>query len=199
MRTLRSNVVRAAQIAIAASVLGGASVAHAQWWPSGANGRSPNNSQLVFEWQGRVDREVQFDVNGRGVDVRGVNGDNPRGRLQSRGSLPRGDGRLIVQRLDGRGNVDIVQQPSSSNNGRYGNNGVVRIRDTEGGADNYRIRVYWQSNGSTYGSNNGDRNDRNDRADDRRDRRDRRDDRRDRRDDRRDQRDDRRDDRRGRP
>jgi hypothetical protein len=159
----------ATRVAVAAGLLAGsASLAQAQWWPTGSNNGAPQNATLLFEWQGRVDREVQFDIGRRGVDVRGIDGDQARGRLRERSDLPRGEGRLIVQRLDGRGAVDVIRQPASTNNGTgrgYGNQqGVVRVRDSQGGADTYRIRVYWQSTGS-YGSNDGtyDRNDRNDR------------------------------------
>jgi hypothetical protein len=194
-RTLRSHLDRVARFAtrsaaVAGLVVASASVAHAQWWPTGSNRggnngsnnsqNAPQNSTLLFEWQGRVDREVQFDVGNRGVDVRGVDGDQARGRIRENSSLPRTSGYLVVQRIDGRGNVDVVQQPASTNNGNGRGNGnrygVVRIRDNQGGADTYRIRVYWQSTGG-YGSNNGtyDRNDDgrygrndNDRYDDRR-------------------------------
>jgi hypothetical protein len=179
---LRSHIDRIARLAtrgaaVAGLVVGSASVAHAQWWPTGSNRggntsnvpqdvprNAPQNATLLFEWQGRVDREVQFDVGNRGVDVRGIDGDQARGRIRENSGLPRGAGYLVVQRIDGRGNVDVVQQPASTNNGNgrgYGNRyGVVRIRDNQGGADTYRIRVYWRSTDS-YGSNNGtyDRND----------------------------------------
>ena len=195
MTTLRSHLDRAARLAVRAAtisglVLGSASVAHAQWWPTGQgagsrngngnntpvygnggvyNNNIPSNATLLFEWQGRVDREVQFDGGNRGVDVLGIDGDQARGRIRENSSLPRGNGYLVVQRIDGRGNVDVVQQPASTNNGNgrgYGNRyGVVRIRDTQGGTDTYRIRVYWQSTDSygNNGNNNGryDRNDRN--------------------------------------
>ena len=180
-RTLRSQMDRVARLATRSAAVAGlvvvsASVAHAQWWPTGSNRggagndsrnapqNAPQNATLLFEWQGRVDREVQFDVGNRGVDVRGVDGERARGRIRENSGLPRTAGYLVVQRVDGRGNVDVVQQPASTNNGNgrgYGNRyGVVRIRDNQGGADTYRIRVYWQSTGG-YGSNNGtyDRND----------------------------------------
>lgn len=183
--TLRSHMDRAARLvirfaAVSGLVVGSASVAHAQWWPTNGNGNgngsrttdsrntgvygngggygnAPQNATLLFEWQGRVDREVQFDIGNRGVDVRGIDGDNGRGRIRENSGLPRTNGYLVVQRIDGRGNVDIVQQPASSNNGNgrgWGNrSGVVRIRDTQGGADTYRIRVYWRSTDSSYGNN----------------------------------------------
>jgi hypothetical protein len=118
--------------------------AQAQWGSYGQN----QNAQLVFEWQGNVDRETQFDIGSRGINVVGVNGNESRGRFLSRGTMPRGTGTLYVQRVSGRGNVDVVQQP-----GYNSGDGVVRIADPSGGQGYYDIRVYWQPNGGTYGSN----------------------------------------------
>ena len=136
--TLRSHMDRAARLAtrfaaVSGLVVGTASVAHAQWWPTngggndrpadsrstGVYGNAPQNATLLFEWQGRVDREVQFDIGNRGVDVRGIDGDRGRGRIRENAGLPRTNGYLVVQRIDGRGNVDVVQQPASSNNGTF--------------------------------------------------------------------------------
>jgi hypothetical protein len=65
--------------------------------------------------------------------------------------MPRGSGTLYVQRVSGRGDVDVLQQPGYSNG-----DGVVRIQDRSGGQGYYDIRVYWQPSG-TY-SNNGSGN-----------------------------------------
>ncbi|GJG89478.1 hypothetical protein tb265_46590 [Gemmatimonadetes bacterium T265] len=86
-------------------------------------------AQLLYEWQGRVDHEVQIAPGGR---VRGIGGQENPGRFRAAGGAPRGPGQLSVQTLRGRGSVDVI-----------GNN-VVRIRDPQGGADMYRVRVYWQ-------------------------------------------------------
>jgi hypothetical protein len=158
IRTHRSIRARGLRLAAAAGVsLLGASAAQAQWggYPVGNGG---SYGQLVFEWQGNVDRETQINVGRSNVSVRGVNGNESRGRFVARGSLPRGNGTLYVPRLDGRGNVDIIQQPGNG----YGD-GIVRIRDGQGGQDFYSIRVYWRGTGTTtagrndgtYGRNDG--------------------------------------------
>jgi hypothetical protein len=141
LRSLSGLRLQAAAVG-ALSLLGGR-VAQAQWGGYNQN----QGSQLVFEWQGNVDRETQFDIGSRGVNVVGVNGNESRGRFLSRSTMPRGTGTLYVQRVSGRGNVDVVQQP-----GYNGSDGVVRIADPSGGQGYYDIRVYWQPNG-TYGSN----------------------------------------------
>src|SRR5439155_1197050 len=77
----------------------------------------------------------------------------------------------------GRGQVDVVQQPTARN----GYTAIVRVRDPQGGAGNYRINAFWQpvSAGEVappFGRDRGyDRNDRNDRGYDRNDRGDDRD------------------------
>lgn len=121
-------------------------------------------AQLLYEWQGRVDHEVQIFPGRGGYAVQGIGGQENPGRFRGSADVPRGQGQLTVQKLRGRGSVDVI-----------GNN-VVRIRDPQGGADAYRVRVYWQPTGGGYdrGQDNrrGDRRD--DRPDDRRPRDDRR-------------------------
>jgi len=110
--------------------------------------------QELFEWNGRVDREVQITMRGnnlRTVDI----GQTEPGRARSRAfsMLPRQDGQVSVQVLNGRGNVDVIQQPSAQN----GYATTVRIQDPRGGADNYRLVAYWQtySNDDYIGRNRG--------------------------------------------
>ena len=75
------------------------------------------------------------------------------GRERSRvmDNLPRRDGQVSIQVLDGRGDVSVIQQPSAQNNYTT----IVRIQDPRSGSDNYRLAAYWQaySNGDVYGRN----------------------------------------------
>lgn len=142
-RTLRSIRIQSLRLAaVAGASLLGASAVHAQWGGYPVSTSRNTSSQLVFEWQGNVDRETQINVGRSNVSVHGIQGNESRGRFVSRGALPRGTGTLYVQRIDGRGNVDVIQQPVNGD-------GIIRIRDTQGGSDFYDIRVYWQGNGST--------------------------------------------------
>ncbi len=110
--------------------------------------------QELFEWNGRVDREVQITMRGSSLRTFDVGQTEP-GRERSRAfsALPRQDGQVTVQVLNGRGNVDVIQQPSAQN----GYATTVRIQDPRGGADNYRLVAYWQnySNGEYIGRNRG--------------------------------------------
>jgi hypothetical protein len=55
-----------------------------------------------------------------------------------------------VQRVDGRGDVSVIQQPGGGRNG-YGD-GIIRIRDPQGGAGFYDVRVYFRPDVGTYSS-----------------------------------------------
>lgn len=144
-RTHRSNgMFRLQAAAVAALALVGARSAQAQW---GRSTQQQQGAQLLFEWQGNVDRETQFDLyaNSRDVNVHGVSSQESRGRFVSRNQMPNAYGTLYVERISGRGNVDVIRQPSNGG-------GVVRIQDPSGGQGYYDIRVYWQPSG-TVGSN----------------------------------------------
>ncbi|HKP16244.1 MAG TPA: hypothetical protein VJT85_09265 [Gemmatimonadaceae bacterium] len=95
----------------------------------------------VYEWNGVVDKEVRIQLRGSRAYVQGVNAAddrNSRGRMIN--SLPLQTGNLVVQRLAGRGDVLVIEQPTSRNN--Y--TATLRIRDPRGGTDRYRIVAYWE-------------------------------------------------------
>ncbi|HEX5073991.1 MAG TPA: hypothetical protein VFW03_12320 [Gemmatimonadaceae bacterium] len=94
----------------------------------------------LFQWSGRVDREVRITMRGR--DARTQMADRspfPSQRLNVETALPQRDGRVTVRVQDGRGDVDVVQQPSARND--Y--TAIVRVRDRSSGTDNYRFTAYW--------------------------------------------------------
>ncbi|HVE33242.1 MAG TPA: hypothetical protein VNC18_06790 [Gemmatimonadaceae bacterium] len=147
-------VVRVVPVA-SAMMLAAAPVAFAQFGGVG-NGRSGNE---LFEWAGRVDREVQVVMRGGRIWTNDIGRTEP-GRERSRvmDNLPRRDGQVSIQVLNGRGDVEVIQQPSAQNNFTT----IVRIQDPRSGSDNYRLTAYWQaySNGDVYGRNRGrDRDD----------------------------------------
>ena len=94
----------------------------------------------LFDWSGRVDREVRIVMHGRDARTQ-TSGRVPfaRSRFDVATALPERDGRVTVRVQDGRGDVDVVQQPSARND--Y--TAIVRILDRSGGADNYRLTAYW--------------------------------------------------------
>lgn len=133
IRNLNSLSLSVAALAVSASTLA-------------AQGRP------LFEWTGRVDREVRIAMHGR--DARTLNtGRVPaaRSRLAVETALPQRDGRVTVRVQDGRGDVDVVQQPSSRND--Y--TAIVRVVDRSSGVDNYRITAYWMPDESRNNNGNG--------------------------------------------
>jgi hypothetical protein len=120
--------------------------------------------QPLFEWTGRVDREVRVVMRGDDVWTQDVSGrDARRTRARVVRALPTQAGRVRVQLLDGRGDVSVIQQPSSGNNYTT----IVRISDRSGGADRYRLAAYWQPIRGGWGYDRGDIDDRDGRYDDR--------------------------------
>ncbi len=110
----------------------------------------------LFSWSGTVDREVFIVMRGRDVDTRGRDEDLP-SRVRVARALPRGHGELRVNVEEGRGNVGVIEQPSARN----GYQAVIRIQDTRGGADRYRLAVYWEGNGRRDRDDDWGRDDRN--------------------------------------
>jgi hypothetical protein len=129
----------------------------------------------LFDWSGRVDREVRIMMHGR--DARTETASRSpvtRSRIDVATPLPQRDGRVTVRVQDGRGDVDVVQQPSARNDYTT----IVRIRDRSSGMDNYRVTAFWSPDNNGNGPWNDrddypnrpgrdDRNDRNDRNNDR--------------------------------
>lgn len=93
----------------------------------------------LFTWSGRVDREVRLTMRGSQASNTYENSIQSRARFRVNSALPAQDGTLRIVREAGRGDVSVVQEPSSNN----GYTAVIRITDNEGGADNYRITAYY--------------------------------------------------------
>jgi hypothetical protein len=113
---------------------------------------APQGGSELFEWSGQVDREIQIVMRNGQVWTNNVGqSERPRARTRSFGTLPRQDGQVMVRVLNGRGNVDVVQQPSRQNNYTT----IVRITDPRAGSDSYRLAAYWEgyANGDVYRPN----------------------------------------------
>jgi hypothetical protein len=99
-----------------------------------------NARREVYEWDGVVDKEIQIQLRGNRAYVRPVGAGDRGGRGRMLGGLPQQTGNLVVQRLEGRGEVDVIEQPTSRN----GYTATLRIRDQRSGAARYRIVAYWE-------------------------------------------------------
>ncbi len=107
-------------------------------WQDRGDRRARNGS---LSWRGRVDDVIELEIRGDQLYERVVSGQQATdvsSRFNS--NMPRRRMSVNVEKLRGRGNVEVVEQPSSRNNFTA----IVRIRDTRGGADDYEIEVYWE-------------------------------------------------------
>ncbi len=95
-------------------------------------------------WSGRVDDRGNIVIRGNQMYVENVSGNEMRTTYQNmNGSLPRRAADVSARRVDGRGSVSVIQQPTRQNNFTA----IVQVVDTRGGADNYRIDISWNSTG----------------------------------------------------
>jgi len=122
-----------------------------RWGNRGNNGRYSNSPREVYRWAGYVDKEIRIQLQGGNAYVQPVGNREPStGRGQTLGGLPHQDGMLRVERVEGRGQVDVIQQPNASN----GYTATLRVRDPNSGAAPYRIVAYWEPlNNGRYGRN----------------------------------------------
>ena len=94
---------------------------------------------VLGTWNGRVDREVQLTIRGTNVSSTTLSGQQLNGRFRLATALPQQDGTVRVEATSGRGDVSVLQQPSSSN----GYTAIIKMTDRSRGADRYRVTTYW--------------------------------------------------------
>lgn len=118
-------------------------------------------ARTLFTWTGRVDREVILVVRGRHVETRASGLDASFApRLEVRDDLPRQVGALEVHKANGRGDVEMLQQPSARND--Y--TAMLRVWDSRSGSDDYRVVVTWQPTGDVRNDRGGNDRGGNDRG-----------------------------------
>lgn len=106
----------------------------------------------------RVDNEVEVNLRGERIGVKVLAGNPSRDEgSECNAPLPRNGVRNFRFRgIDGRGEVRLLQEPSSSN--RW--TAVVGIRDSKGGEEGYTFQLTWDSDGSGgWGGSGGSWND----------------------------------------
>ena len=92
-------------------------------------------------WRGRVDHYLKLRIQGDRVQSRERQGAPTTNEGASFTTpLPRADSQVSVRKRAGRGQVELIQQPSRSN----GYTAVIGINDESGGADNYEIEMAWR-------------------------------------------------------
>lgn len=106
-----------------------------------SNQAQSTRSVGTARWSGQVDGQVQVMFRGNRAWTQTVSGQNVLGdRSKFGSSLPRTAVEASVNKLHGRGTVNIVETPSPSNNFTL----VVQIDDNEAGSDSYELEVSWK-------------------------------------------------------
>ncbi len=108
------------------------------------DGRPPYDSDSRtsgrLRWRGRVDGETQLLVRRSDVESRALSGlPTSATTFNFTSPLPRRAMDVRLEKKHGRGDIEIVQQPSRSNDFTV----VVEIRDKKGGADDYEFELIW--------------------------------------------------------
>jgi hypothetical protein len=110
---------------------------HSDEWEDGFDYRSEG----VFRWQGRVDIGAEIQIRGDDYRVNDMGGSGTQERRARFGSpLPLSSVPVSLRKIDGRGKVELLQTPDSSND--Y--TAIVRIEDDKSGADDYEFELTWR-------------------------------------------------------
>jgi hypothetical protein len=114
----------------------------------GAQGRWEDSDRVrreqerqLYTWRGVVDDETRIYMRAGRIESQVVNGSVRRssGRVSRANPLPRREGMVRVQLIEGRGRVHVIQQPTADND--Y--TAIVRIKDSQGGAGSYRLATFF--------------------------------------------------------
>ena len=109
------------------------------------DGRPPRNdpdgrTSGRLRWRGKVDGETQVLVRRSEVESRALSGLPASGiTFNFTSPLPRRSTDVQLEKKKGRGDIEVVQQPSRNNDFTA----VVEIRDKKGGADDYEFELIW--------------------------------------------------------
>jgi hypothetical protein len=96
----------------------------------------------LYTWRGVVDDDVRIAMRSGSIQSSIVSGDqaSTRARVSRVAPLPRREGIVRIELIEGRGLVRVVQQPSASN----GYTAIVQVKDAAGGAAPYRFRTTFE-------------------------------------------------------
>lgn len=112
---------------------------------SGGGGNQGGGNQgnvlgRVF-WRGTVDSKVYLEIQGNSLKVVTMEGQAyPDGVFSFTNPLPRRNVSVNVNKVRGRGEVRVIQQPNRDNNYTT----LIEITDREGGAREYQVEVFWR-------------------------------------------------------
>ena len=102
------------------------------------NGRGDRrSSNEALRWSGNVDGDLEIRIQNGRVDYRNLSGAAPTAVRSNTGNLNNRQGSYSVQINQGRGDVNVVQQPQQWN----GYTTIIRVRDPQGGYGHYDFSV----------------------------------------------------------
>lgn len=106
----------------------------------GGGGNTGGTNTGSIRWRGTVDDRVQLVIQGSYLEERAVSG-TPynNGNYNFNGALPNRQVNVRVNKISGRGDVRVIQQPSRFNDFTA----IIEIRDSSGGARDYEVEIYW--------------------------------------------------------
>jgi hypothetical protein len=98
-------------------------------------------SSRLFTWRGSVDDDVRIAMRAGSIQSQIVSGDRSTttGRVTRTNVLPRRDGVVRVELIEGRGLVRVIQQPTAEN----GYTTIVQVKDGQRGAAPYRFATFF--------------------------------------------------------
>ena len=96
--------------------------------------------QLV--WKGAVQGLVTLYIKGKRVEAEEKGGSITQQHFRFRHGLPEGNVHPRLEKIEGRGYVQVVEPPHADNNYTL----VVRIEDRQGGSAPYSLAFYWDDN-----------------------------------------------------
>jgi hypothetical protein len=100
----------------------------------------PSTGSGSMRWRGTVDDVAQIRVQDSSVEVRALSGSEySDGTYNFTSPLPNRRVTVSVNKLRGRGDVRIIQQPSRNND--Y--TAVIEVRDTNRGPSDYEFEISW--------------------------------------------------------
>lgn len=109
-------------------------------WPRPDEDDNDGRTSGRVRWRGTVDDNVQLVIRDDQIEVRTIGGSvYENGTYNFTSPLPRRRLSVSVNKISGRGEVRVLQQPSRDND--Y--TAVVEIRDPKGEARDYEIEVSW--------------------------------------------------------
>jgi hypothetical protein len=109
--------------------------------PGGLSDNQGYGGPSGARWAGQVDGRVRISFRDNRASSQRLSGQQIYGEQVAFGSpLPRRSINVDVNKLRGRGEVNLVQQPSSNNN--Y--TAIVEINDSDSGADTYDLELTWR-------------------------------------------------------